>query len=167
MQPGVYMGLAFVLGMLARGPRFVCVELKVSDSNAIAADRQYLFSNPDKKMSTALNVQADAASSKIGWLLEASSVEADVLLQSDREYTLVHTGKDSSGVGATGMVAFQTAATVAADYSASADENADKIVLESGAFRMIGPGVSKLFFKAAAGSPMIQIIPGRKLGGAW
>lgn len=77
-----------------------------------------------------------------------------------RQYTLIHTGVDSAGAAATGLVCIGIgAAPAAADWT----EDNNKLPLPSGAAIVVGPYTGTIHLKSASGAPMISILPSYKM----
>ena len=94
-------------------------------------------------------------------LLEAVSTETrSYALDKGREYLIEHTGLQDDGSTADVNPIFFNfgGGTLTASY----EEGANKGVLAAGKLRVIGPGVSLIQFKTAAGEPIMQIIPLRR-----
>lgn len=88
----------------------------------------------------------------------AASSTAGVAITFDpsQPYGIYHTGKNASGVAATGLVVIGYGANPAtADYAAESN----KLILESSGTVMIDRGVTTLYIKSASGAPMLQIVP--------
>lgn len=90
-------------------------------------------------------------------ILEATTTQDTVALDPWRRYSLSHNQVNTAGAGATQTIYLATAA----DVTASADSGADKAALIDIRTLVIGPGVSVLRFKTAAGSPTFTIVPHR------
>lgn len=89
-------------------------------------------------------------------VLEATTTQQEILLQSDREYTLRHLGQDTGGSPATEAIYVGlNSSTSDADNS----EGASKIVLKNGSDETFGPGVTQIAFKTSSGSPTFAISP--------
>lgn len=96
-------------------------------------------------------------------VLVAGTGQAQVALNPDREYTVVHDGEDAAGAGDTNTIYLATDGNVDADAS----EGADKFKLKNGRAAVIGPGKEVLKFKCAAGAPTFSVDPGPRLMGNW
>lgn len=92
-------------------------------------------------------------------VLAASTEEQTITLEEDREYTLAHDGEDATGAEDTHTIYLSFGGAVDAD----AGEGADKAKLKDGRVFLIGPGISILKFKCAAGAPTFSIAPGRRV----
>ena len=88
--------------------------------------------------------------------LAAGTGEAVINLNPLREYSIAHSGKNSTGADDEGLVVLATASGAAADYSAGAG----RIPLPSGYVETIGPGIAKLYVKSASGAPVLLLIAG-------
>lgn len=91
-------------------------------------------------------------------LLAASTTTAEIAINGNRSYTLIHESLTEAGAADTNTVFFSAgAAAVDADQSSAAE----KFTLPDGASRTIGPGVNSLKFATAAGAPTFVVLPGR------
>lgn len=94
-------------------------------------------------------------------VLQATTTEDSVQLQSDREYSIGHDGEQNDGTADSNTIYLSFVADVDADES----EGADKAKLISGRSLVVGPGVAVLKFATEAGSPTMTVVPGpRKMG---
>lgn len=96
-------------------------------------------------------------------LVKTSAAEQSVTLASDRDYAVAHLGLDDAGNADTALVFCSVEGIVSPDLM----PDGDKLVLRSPTSVTIGPGVRELRFRAAGGTPLLQIIPGAKRQGAW
>jgi hypothetical protein len=96
-------------------------------------------------------------------LVKTSGAEQAIALSSDREYSVAHLGLDDAGNSDTALVFCAVEGIVSPDLM----PDGDKLVLRSPTSVTIGPGVNQLRFRAAGGTPLLQIIPGAKRQGAW
>ena len=90
--------------------------------------------------------------------IKAAGVSSPALtVNTRRTYTLIHTGVDSTGAAAAGLVCIGiNAAPPAADWT----EDNNKFPLAAGSAIVVGPYVQIIYLKAAAGAPMVSILPG-------
>ena len=90
-------------------------------------------------------------------IVAATSTENNLALNRNRQYTVYHTGLQSDGTtAALGAVFFRDAATVTASYAAATGKG----VLIAGQSMVFGPGLTALYFKTAAASPMLVVNTG-------
>ncbi len=96
-------------------------------------------------------------------LVKTGAAEQAVSLAADRDYAVAHLGLDDAGNTDNALVFCTVEGIVSPDLM----PDSDKLVLRSPTSVTIGPGVRELRFRAAGGTPLLQIIPGAKRQGAW
>lgn len=90
----------------------------------------------------------------------AGTSSPSITVNTRRTYTLIHTGVDAAGAAATGLVCIGiNAAPPAADWT----EDNNKFPLAAGSAIVVGPYVQLIYLKAAAGAPMVSILPGPEI----
>lgn len=95
--------------------------------------------------------------------VECSQTNVSIAIESDRDYTITHLGKDSAGSVVSDDVFVGVTAAPTATYAA----DPDKLVLQPGVPRNIGPLLTQLNFKMAAGKvAVVNVTPGAKFNGA-
>lgn len=98
-------------------------------------------------------------------IVAASNTEADIVLDPDREYTLTHTGIQSTTASTadTNTIFFKTSASVTLTYTAAQGAFA----LDENESCIVGPGLSQIFYRTAAGTPTFKVNGGPLLFGKW
>ena len=86
----------------------------------------------------------------------ANTAEASVTLDPQRSYLLQHNGLAAAGSADTNTIFLSFDATV--DNDVSAEE--DKFLLINVQPIVVGPGVSNLNYRSAAGVPTFSVMPG-------
>lgn len=90
----------------------------------------------------------------------ASTAGPSITVNTARTYTIINTGVDSTGAAATGLVCIGiNAMPPAADWT----EDNNKFPLPAGSSIVVGPQVQLIYLKAAAGAPMVAILPGPEI----
>jgi hypothetical protein len=89
-------------------------------------------------------------------VLVASTSEGSVILNPDLEYILMHDGEDNTGASDSNTIYLSFSGSVDADAS----EGSDKAKLIETRSFPVGPGLSLMKFKTAAGGPTFTVIPG-------
>ena len=85
-----------------------------------------------------------------------AGVEHHVTIDGNGPYSVVHTGINVSGVAATGNVYISAAGTITATDAAGA-----KFILKSGYAIDIPTEWRTMYFKTAAGAPVLSFLPKR------
>lgn len=93
------------------------------------------------------------------YLYEIGTAEKQIALDSERLWTIFHTGKDSAGAASTGEVFFQCDGNSAVATYASA---LGKLVIQSGFCFPVPPGVTSIKGKTASGNVSLQFIGSEK-----
>lgn len=84
---------------------------------------------------------------------------SSVAVNPDRQYELVHMGRDSTGNAQTTPIHYGGTSVAALDYG----EDSDTITMDPGDAFPFGPGKSTLYFKSATGgSASLGVIPGER-----
>lgn len=93
------------------------------------------------------------------YLYEIGTDQKEIALDTERLWTIFHTGKDAAGAASTGEVFFQCDGNNATATYASA---LGKLVIQSGLCVPVPPGVSSIKGKTASGNVALQFIGSEK-----
>lgn len=99
----------------------------------------------------------------------SSAAVSTLALDPQKNYSLRHTGKDSSGAAATGLirVALPLKTTgVPADPTADSATGTNELVMESGDVVNLPVGCNSIKHRAASGTPVLQVLENNYVVGA-